>query len=234
MSSLPGPETVTWMVVSNLLSHTVDYCSIALLKRILAVKDKQIHLDVVRSDIDCINDLVDKPEELILVHPGKHWPSKTLPTQYWQDIIDGLSINHRVAIIGREDGNRGTVNVTCPKNAIDLRNLLDLGALIALISKAKLLMSNDSAPIHIAGAFDNLIVLLPTCKHPDHVLPYRNGSTYYKAIALYKKLPSDEFDARPTCVEGSSAEINLSDWDKYLMDPKLIIENTEELLNKYE
>jgi hypothetical protein len=47
-------------------------------------------------------------------------------------------------------------------------------------------------------------------------------------------LPSDEFDSRPTCVEGSSAEINFSDWDKYLMDPKLIIENTEELLNKYE
>jgi lipopolysaccharide biosynthesis glycosyltransferase len=184
-----------------------------------------------RHKVQCIK--IDHPESLYITN-NFVVTHNTLPTQYWQDIINGLSINHRVAIIGREDGNRGTVNVTCPKNVIDLRNLLDLGALIALISKAKLLISNDSAPIHIAGAFDNLIVLLPTCKHPDHVLPYRNGSTYHKAIALYKKLPSDEFDSRPTCVEGSSAEINFSDWDKYLMDPKLIIENTEELLNKYE
>jgi ADP-heptose:LPS heptosyltransferase len=147
-----------------------------------------------------------------------------MPTDYWQAIIDGLAKNHKVALIGKDDQNRGTVDVKCPDNVIDLRNLLDLGSLIAIISEANVLISNDSAPIHIAGAFDNWIVLLPTCKHPDYVLPYRNGNPYYKALALYKALPSEEYNSQPTTVHGSTAELLKGKWEDYLLSPDEIIE----------
>jgi ADP-heptose:LPS heptosyltransferase len=166
--------------------------------------------------------------KLILVHPGKHWISKTFPVEYWQEIIDKLSVKHKIAIIGKEDQNRGTVPVKCPENGIDLRDRLELGGLIALISQAHVLISNDSAPVHLAGAFDNWIVLLPSCKHPDHVLSYRqDGQQYYKAIALYKKLP--EYDSRPTCVGGSSADKLPGDWSEYLMPANEVVNKVEEI-----
>ena len=63
---------------------------------------------------------------------------------------------------------------------------------------SKCLVTNDSSPLHIAGAFDNWIVVIPTCKHPDHILPYRNGTQYYKTKALYKKLLLDDLEVRHT------------------------------------
>lgn len=231
-NSLPPPESVTWSVVSNLLCHTTDYCSIALLKRTLPLKYKQIKLTVDPFSLDYLKQIIPyELKDLVLIHPGKHWQSKTLPLKYWQEIIDKLSSKFKVCLIGKDDETRGTLDVKCPEGSIDMRNLLDLKGTIALISEAKLLLSNDSAPIHIAGAFDNLIVVFPTCKHPDHVLPYRNnGNPYYKSYALYKALPIDEFDSKPTSVHGSSAEFTLHEWDKYLQMPEYVTDFISEVL----
>lgn len=226
VNTIPSPDTIQWSIISHLLSHTVDYSSISLMKRTLPLLDKTIKLSV-NGEIKDVRKIIGSDVDLskvILVHPGRHWQSKTLPTEYWQKIIDGLAKEKTVIIIGKDDQNRGTVPVTCPDNALDLRNLLDLGLLMALIKEAGILLSNDSAPIHIAGAFDNWIVLIPSCKHPDHVLPYRNGSPYYKAKALYKKLPLDEVDATPTCIYGSSAEFTVGSWEEYLLDPEEVVE----------
>jgi ADP-heptose:LPS heptosyltransferase len=69
---------------------------------------------------------------------------------------------------------------------------------MSLISLSKVLVTNDSSPLHIAGAFDNWIVVMPTCKHPDHILPFRNSSQYYKTSAMYKKLLLDDLEIRHT------------------------------------
>jgi hypothetical protein len=231
MDSLPTPESPTWAVVSNLMCHTVDYCSIAMLKRTLPMAYKQIKLSVDYNDLSSVEKMVPKPEELIVVHPGRHWKSKTLPIEYWQEITDKLSGIGRVCVIGKNDGTRGVQDIKCKEGIIDLRDLLDLGAMIALLSKARILISNDSAPVHIAGAFDNWIVLIPTCKHPDHVLLYRNnGNVYHKTMALYKKLPSDEFNAQPTCVHGSTAEFIKYGWDEYLLSTDEVVEKIKKVL----
>jgi ADP-heptose:LPS heptosyltransferase len=89
-----------------------------------------------------------------------------------------------------------------------------------LISQAPVLLSNDSFPVHLAGAFDNWIVLIPSCKHPDHVLPYRNGTTQHKTKALYKRLILDDIETRPTQMYQTSADVNDIDWDEYLPEPE--------------
>lgn len=92
--SLPGPETIMWTMVSHLLCHCVDYISMAILKRILPNIDKQIKLDVYPEEIKEVEDIVKCDlKDLILVHPGRHWESKTFPVKYWQDIVDGLKEN---------------------------------------------------------------------------------------------------------------------------------------------
>jgi hypothetical protein len=37
------------------------------------------------------------------------------------------------------------------------------------------------------------IILVPSCKHPDQVIPYRHGVQDFKACSLYKKLIVDQF-----------------------------------------
>jgi hypothetical protein len=51
IQSLPGSETITWTVVSNLLCHSVDFCSMALLRRTLPLKDRQPVLTVTLDDM---------------------------------------------------------------------------------------------------------------------------------------------------------------------------------------
>lgn len=227
--SLPGPSTIMWSVVSNLLCHTVDYVAMALLRRTLPVKDKKIALEYdFERDVGNARDVlgVVDLENLVLVHPGRHWESKTFPVEWWQDIIDGIhGAGRKVCLIGKEEDGRGTVNVVVRDGMIDSRNLLDLASLIALIAQAKILVSNDSAPIHIAGAFNNYIILIPSCKHPDHLLPWRNGGDQqYKAFALYKRLTLDDCVSQPTAVHGVSGEFVHGDIMDYLPDAADVVE----------
>lgn len=229
--SLPGPETPMWRYVSNLMCHTLDFASMSILRRTLPNKDKQIKIDVDAEDIHKVIEVVGKKElsELILIHPGRHWQSKTFPIAWWQEVVDELSREKLPAcIIGKDESTRGVLDIKVPEGVTDTRNLLDLGGLIALISKAKVLISNDSAPIYIAGAFDNHIVLIPTCKHPDHILPFRNGSQQYKTTVLYKNLACYEFDSRPTSIYGVLGDKLKQDYSFYLPSPKDVVEKIKE------
>lgn len=223
MTSLPGPETVTWAVVSNLLCNSVDYVSIAMLKRTLPLEDKTIKLTYSESDLKEVQDMLKGVDlkELTLVHAGRHWESKTLPKDWWQKLVDELAADgHKLCMIGKNEETRGVWDLVLPEGTKTTVDLLSLNNLIALISQAKLLVSNDSAPVHLAGAFDNYIAVIPTCKHPDHIVPWRKRSLDYKTIRLYKRLTIDDIKAPPTQVyEVSGAEIS-ADWSEYLLPPE--------------
>ncbi len=187
--------------LSHVLFHPTDFASISTIRQVIPNIDKTIKLKVKDDDIREIENIVDISDlkNYILIHPGKWWQSKTFPIEWWQDVIDKLSKKYKVGIIGKRiDDKQGYVNVKCPKNAVDFRDITSLGGLIALISKSKITLTNDSSPLHIAGAFDNWIVVIPTCKHPDNILPFRNGSQYYKTMSLYKKLMIDDMEIRYT------------------------------------
>lgn len=188
--------------LSHVLFHPTDYATMSMIKRNIPNNDKRIKLKVTAEDVASVVELVkdkkdDKP--VILIHAGKWWPSKTLPLDWWQEIVNKLSEKLTVVLIGKTiDENQGYLPVEIPEDGIDLRDLTSLGELFALISISNCLLTNDSSPLHIAGAFDNWIVTIPTCKHPDHILPFRNGTQYYKTKALYKRLLVDDYDLRHT------------------------------------
>jgi len=230
VNSLPGPDTMMWQVVSHLLCHPVDFIAMALLRRTLPNEDKQIRLKVDLPGLAEVMDVVGASQlsELVLVHPGKHWESKTFPAQWWQKVIDQIQAAGRtVCLIGADEKTRGVLDVAAREGMIDTRNLLSLDGLIALIASAKALVSNDSAPIHLAGAFDNYIVLIPTCKHPDHLLPYRQKIQYHKAIALYKKFMGDDYNSQPTELYGSLGDKVKGDYLDYLPEPAEVAAQVE-------
>jgi hypothetical protein len=226
-TTLPGPETLQWMIVSHLLCHSTDYTAMALMKRTLPLLRKTPKFEVWPQDREALAHELNgmDPKTLVAVHPGMHWNSKTFPIPWWQEVIDGLAASGRtVAIIGKNEKTtdasiRGVLPVMVPKGGVDLRNRLSLGALAALLEVAPTLISNDSAPVHLAGCFDNEIILIPSCKHPDHILPYRHGRLDYKAVAVYKRLVIDDVESRPTQAYETSADMPHVEWDRYLPNP---------------
>lgn len=153
--------------------HPVDYAALAAIKGHLPESEKGIQLKVNAESFRGI-------EDYVLVHPGKSWQSKTFPRAYWQEIIDGLCEFMPVAIIGKtyppEDvAGRGTVDVDASK-CLDMRNQLNLGQLFANIRDAAVLLSNDSSPVHIAGAFKTPVVMITSAKPAEFIFPHRDKS----------------------------------------------------------
>jgi len=195
MNAHPSENHNRELKLVHALCNGTDYVSVACIGRTLPIKDKEFKLTYSQEDMDEVLKVCPNPKDLVLIHPGVGWASKTFPIEWWNEVING--IDGEVGIIGKQlmvDGDgvpkHSYLPVDCP--GFDFRDKLSLGGLIALLSQANTVVTNDSAPVHLAGAFDNNIVLIPTCKHPDHVLPYRNGSQYYKAWALYKKTLYDD------------------------------------------
>ena len=109
-----------------------------------------------------------------------------------------------------------------------------MGELISLISLSKVLLTNDSLPLHIGGAFDNWIVTIPTCKHPDHILPFRNGTQYYKTKSLYKKLLLDDLEIRFTETDVQSIDVIPDGHDlyEYIPDVDTVIKEIDDIYEK--
>jgi hypothetical protein len=206
--------------------HIVDYISLLCLKKQLLDNDKRIKLKVDIKGLHEVIEIYHQPRGLILVHPGKSWPSKTFPLEYWNKIISGIvSKGYHVGIIGNYvDDKIGVLDIDVNHELIhDFRNLLSLKGLIAIISEAPVLVSNDSAPIHVAGAFDNHIIVIPTCKHPDLILPYRHGKKYFKVSALYKRLMCDDVPFDQSNLHNFNM-VEVNDIYKYLPDPEVVMQ----------
>lgn len=206
--------------LSHVLFHPTDFASMSMIKRTIPNHEKTIKLKIDATDVSNVLSYLSTKNEskrIVVVHPGKWWPSKTLPPEWWQKIVDKMAEKLTVVLIGKTiDDEQGYLPIQCPPDGIDLRDLTTLGEMIALISLSRCLLTNDSSPLHIAGAFDNWIVTVPTCKHEDHILPFRNGTQYYKTKALRKGLLLDDLEIRHT--EFKTDTINMIPDGKTLYD----------------
>jgi hypothetical protein len=229
----PGEGTNFNQYSLHMMTHPVDYISMQALKRILPMEDKRITLPLNQAVVTGWN-------ELVLVHPGQGWPSKTFPTEWWQAVIDRLvAAGHKVGVIGKDlqaagitpDSEHTYIPVECPEGVVDLRDKLSTLELCALLEVAPVLITNDSAPLHLAGAYDNYIVLIPTCKHPEHLLPFRHGSQWWRAVALYNRLACDDYGFRPTDPSVRSIQHLVHPIEEYLPDPQDVVNTVTYLLN---
>lgn len=153
------------------MMHPIDYGALAAFGGHLPNHGRGIKLMTSAS--------YDSVRGYVLIHAGASWKSKTFPTSFWQEVID-LLLEHefKVALIGKdyEDGSRGTVKGLDASRCLDLRNSLSLQQLMAVIRDASILVSNDSSPVHISGAFDKPTIMITSAKHPDFIWPHREAS----------------------------------------------------------
>ena len=171
LNTIVPPSDLLWEFFSHCVTNCVDFASMCALRGQLPIADREIKL--VGEAPEWKNDI---PPTCIVIHAGKHWPSKTFPKCWWDDVIARIREKDYVPVlIGKEtDDNRSTVDVD-PTGCIDLRNKTDLKSLIWLLQNVKALVTNDSSPLHIAASGNAQIAFIASCKHWDYISHWRNG-----------------------------------------------------------
>ena len=165
----PSQFTMSRDFVNHHFTQVVDFSTICAFQRQLPIVDRTVQL--AKSDWHTKNDFP------ILIHPGRHWSSKTFPKAWWEQVIAKLAARFpgKIAIIGKDiDRETGTVDVALPVGVVtDLRNKLDLLDLSSACQAAKVVITNDSSPLHIAAAGDATILFIASCKEADHLMHWR-------------------------------------------------------------
>lgn len=218
--------------LSHPLIHPTDFASLALFRYSLPDKYKRVQLEVPDWAVEEVTSVTgtDDLSDTVIVHPGRGWKSKTFPKEWWSEIVQGiLDRGKKVALIGKYlSDKQGYEDIECPDGCYDLRDMLTLKGMFAAIKMIPILVTNDSAPLHAAGAFDNWLIFIPTCKHPDYLVPYRDvNNKWYKTKALYKKLTCSVIDTSPTChgqtYRPSTIDTVVGDILDYLPDPSEVV-----------
>lgn len=197
VTTYPVPNSLEWDFFCPPFCNTLDAMSIAAFKCMLPVQEKDIQLapnpawHQVTKEEKIQIDRARLERELVVIHPGATWQSRTFPVEWWQEVIEGVkSLNLTPVIIGAAARQGvGTVPVDT-KDCIDLRDRTSLEDFIAICQKATVLLTNDSSPIHMASSTDPReailgsgygpinrpwIGMVATCRHPDFISHWRKN-----------------------------------------------------------
>ncbi len=161
--------------------HCVDYPTLLMFRSQIPRADRCIKLVPTEDEMKHARTLIN-PQTDILVHAGQSWPSKTMPKDWWDAVLERIvAMGLRPVLIGsqikHEQQPRGTVDVN-PWGCLDLRNRLTIMGSVALMHTAKVVLTNDSAPLHLAASSEAWIGFLNTIRHPEINTHYRNGGEF--------------------------------------------------------
>jgi ADP-heptose:LPS heptosyltransferase len=154
--------------------------------------------------------IINQQSPYILVHPGTARPEKYWPPDCWAEVIQWCESNLQIPCIlagsadGHEQNHLAAIKKAYPAIARrDLSGRLDLLTLAALARGASLVLSVDSAPMHLAGAFGVPQVALFGPTNPFHWRPRHD-----RAIILQSHGPALPPEFRPQHPGGPMTEIS--------------------------
>jgi predicted lipopolysaccharide heptosyltransferase III len=160
--------------------HTVDY-HLALLEPLGAHNASTApRLDLPKAAYDKANTLRrdrGMNGDYILMHPGSARREKMWEPDRWAQVIDHLGHEHGVDIAvtsgpsAEEHAHIAAIKRHTQRQIVDLSAKTDLLTLAALIRQARLLVTVDSAPMHLASATGTPQVVLFGPTNPFHWRP---------------------------------------------------------------
>jgi heptosyltransferase II len=94
-----------------------------------------------------------KGRVLIGIAPGAQWATKQWGWAHYAELVDRLNARgFWVAIIGGKEDKHACEELVQGRRALNFAGLLDLSETLALMEYCRLVVSNDSGPMHMAGA----------------------------------------------------------------------------------
>ena len=161
-------------------AHTIDY-HLALLAP-LGVHDasSEIHLglpDAARERADEIIASQRLGESFVIFHPGSARPEKFWEASRWAEVINAFDKESAPNFImtgspsAMEQTHLAQIKSLLHRPIIDLSGQINLLTLAALLQRARLLVTIDSAPMHLAAALGTPQVVLFGPTNPFHWRP---------------------------------------------------------------
>ena len=143
--------------------------------------------------------------EFAAVLPGTRWETKVWPAERFSLVVDRLFQGRgiRSVLIGSEAEVAvcGRIADGCRSNPINLAGKTRLRDTVALIDLATVVLSHDSAPMHLASALGRPLVAVFGPTNPDRTGPYgrRDGVVQLSLPCqpcYYRKLSQCRYDHR--------------------------------------
>jgi len=118
----------------------------------------------IESETDLITDKIDTDDKILIgIAPGSVWKTKRWPPEYYSELIRQLN-QYQVKVIligGKEDESLcQRIAESSGKYPINMAGRLSILGSAALIKRFDLLISNDSAPLHIANAVQTDVIAI--------------------------------------------------------------------------
>jgi len=209
--------------------HEIEY-NLDLLRAIgIVAKDRALYMPIkseygrVIDRFMALNDLGSR-DVIVAVHPGASCPSKRWPAYRFGRVADELMDKHNVKIViigGPSDVKTvKEVQTGMLRSPIVLSEEHSLGEVAALLKKCRLLISNDSGPVHIAVAVGTPVVSIFGRLDPG-LSPQRWGPVGPCDIVLHKDVGCKECLAHNCklsfkCLDAITVEDVLSAAEKLL------------------
>ncbi|MCX5680314.1 MAG: lipopolysaccharide heptosyltransferase II [Candidatus Omnitrophica bacterium] len=151
------------------LKHEIDY-TLDILRYIgVNVKDRKMHVPVnqdsqARSREALERGGISENDTVVVINPGASCPSKRWPAKKFAEAADMLVKSRGVKIViisGKEDKGFGEkVAFSMKESCLDLSGKTTVGDIAGILKRAKLFISNDSGPVHVACAIGTPVVAI--------------------------------------------------------------------------
>jgi heptosyltransferase III len=192
--------------VRKLAMHTIDY-NLALIGP-LGVRNvsRALHLELPQEAREKANALrrdskINEP--YVIFHPGSARGEKFWEPQRWADVIEHVRSGSQIRVVltggasKAEQKHLHEVKGRLRQPVADLSEKTDLLTLAALIERARLLVTVDSAPMHLAAATQTPQVILFGPTNPFHWRPLESPALILQGESA---TPLTEFSPEQPCL----------------------------------
>jgi heptosyltransferase-1 len=128
-------------------------------------------------------------EQWVLLIPGARWQNKLWPVEHFAELVRMMSKNSglKFAVLGSKDDKElgKTISAAAPSRVVDLTGQTSLHEMIEWLRLSRLVIGNDTGPMHIAAALRKPIVALFGPTDPRSAGPFRQ----LENVLQYTDLP---------------------------------------------
>ncbi|MFC1632051.1 lipopolysaccharide heptosyltransferase II [Candidatus Omnitrophota bacterium] len=165
--------------------HKVDYFLNIASSLAIDAEDKSYEFYFSREDQDYVQRLlaqkgINSNDFSVIINPGGNWAPKRWPEEYFIHLADRLIEKHQAKIIitGADSDLKLAEDIAgqLKGEAVVLSGQTTLGQLAALMSQVKLVIANDSGPMHIAVSQGAKVIALFGPTSAKITGPYGKGN----------------------------------------------------------
>lgn len=117
----------------------------------------------------------------IAVHPWTSNPAKGWPIEYFRETARQLKTGGREVLWIGEPG-AGISIPSVPEGAVDLCRRVPLGLLSEILRLCRLLISNDSGPVHVAAAVGTPTIVVAPSEHAQQMERWRPLGSQHRIL----------------------------------------------------